>query len=414
MALVAPNRRVLLLHDGELKDVQNLMAELGAQCVAGAPDNPSEIEAFDLVVVTPRHLQELPARRVRRRMKGAKPPAVRVAVIDGESKTLSARIRRTGVDVLVKRPVHPRALRLLLLHQLCRGPERRARRVPVGIAVSLRIGLRKHRAILADLSTTGCQLLTSAPLRTGQTFVLYLQRKGTGRLFAAKARVVRLEPAASPNETTVAAAFVSRSSGARKRIQAVMDAFLEGPATLPGIQPATATATAAALPEIAQPADSEPVDEIPDIILGPELILPETIESTPASEPAAAGTAERRNETRRLFERRVVALDEQAARVLVGRDLSAGGMRVDRSDDLEVGRTLTVALHAAAGEAPLVVPAEVIRDDGAAGMVLAFRDLSQAAERYLEKIVDSLPALAREAGDAADQSVVISEIVSSD
>jgi hypothetical protein len=101
----------------------------------------------------------------------------------------------------------------------------------------------------------------------------------------------------------------------------------------------------------------------------------------------------------------VVALGEEAARVLIGRDLSVGGMRVERAPSLAVGQQLKIALHVAAGETPLVLDAEVLRDDGERGFAVRFSDVDEASARYLAKMVGSLPVLVEGEG------VVVSQIV---
>ena len=88
--------------------------------------------------------------------------AFRIAILDGESRIVRALLRRASFELVVRRPVHPAALRLLLLHTLYLGPEkRRTPRVSVGAPVHFRAGLRRHRAILAEISERGCRLLTS-------------------------------------------------------------------------------------------------------------------------------------------------------------------------------------------------------------------------------------------------------------
>jgi hypothetical protein len=132
----------------------------------------------------------------------------------------------------------------------------------------------------------------------------------------------------------------------------------------------------------------------------------EGVAEEPMSE--AAGDERRRASRHRYPGRRVVALGDQAARVLIGRDLSTGGMRVDRAPHLEPGQTLQLAIHVSAGETPLVVNAEIVRDDGERGFALRFCDLSSSAERYLTKMVGALPVL--EDG----QGLVVSEIIDRD
>ena len=110
----------------------------------------------------------------------------------------------------------------------------------------------------------------------------------------------------------------------------------------------------------------------------------------------------------------MIALGDEVTRILIGRDLSIGGMRVDPHPALSVGDALQIALYARAGEQPLVVSAEICRDDKDKGLALQFRDLSTAAEEYLRRMVASLPYLeAREEGEEGE-SAVVSEILDRD
>jgi hypothetical protein len=107
----------------------------------------------------------------------------------------------------------------------------------------------------------------------------------------------------------------------------------------------------------------------------------------------------------------VIALGAEAARVLIGRDISLGGRRFDTHPDVSVGDELQIALHVRARERPLVVRARVERDDGEQGLVLQFCDLSQSSRGYLRRMVNFLPILAiREEGNEGS-GVIISEIL---
>ena len=84
------------------------------------------------------------------------------------------------------------ALRLLLVHSLYRGPERRSRRVAVGAPVRFRAGLRKREAVLADLSLRGCLLLSRHGVRVGQGIVVWIPDPATdGRSFTVRGKIVR-------------------------------------------------------------------------------------------------------------------------------------------------------------------------------------------------------------------------------
>ena len=91
--------------------------------------------------------------------------------------------------------------------------------------------------------------------------------------------------------------------------------------------------------------------------------------------------------------------------MLIGRDLSVGGMLVERAPNLVVGQHFRIALHVAAGQTPLVLQAEILRDDGERGFAVRFSDVDEASARYLAKMVGSLPVL------AGGEGVVVSEIL---
>ncbi len=99
----------------------------------------------------------------------------------------------------------------------------------------------------------------------------------------------------------------------------------------------------------------------------------------------------------------MLAAREGAAHVVIGRDLSTGGMRVAPDSSLCVGDEFKLAIYGRAGHKPMLVKAIVARDDGDAGCVLHFRDLSPRAAANLERIVESLPSL-------PGPNVVVSEI----
>ena len=122
---------------------------------------------------------------------------------------------------------------------------------------------------------------------------------------------------------------------------------------------------------------------------------------------------ERRTAPRKEFEKHVVTVDDEATRVLLCRDISIGGMRVEPNDSLVPGDDLLVAVHIGARSEPMVVNARVTRDDGEKGLVLSFYDISRECENYLNKMVGRLPDLANSdnADGSTNQNVIVSEIV---
>jgi hypothetical protein len=133
--------------------------------------------------------------------------------------------------------------------------------------------------------------------------------------------------------------------------------------------------------------------------------------------PDAGGPADRRCDERIPYDERVVALDEEAARVLVGRDLSRGGMRIASTPLVQVGDILRVALHSGTGSEPLVVIAHALRDDGDEGIALGFESLSAPQQdRLADLLSGNLPLQATEAPSDDDDSddddpIVVAEML---
>jgi hypothetical protein len=402
-----------MIHDGDLADVKTLAESIGVQVIEGAATGA--VPEWDVLVTSARYAKS-------EHLASARPNAVRIAVLDRNSRTLRALLRRSGVDLVVRRPVHPAALRLLLVHALYRGPERRTRRVAVGAPVRFRLGLLKRDGTLADLSMRGCLLLSRHSVRVGQGVVVWVPDPATdGSSFSLRGSVVRTMTTDS-GERGFGVNFGKIAKALVPQLKAAVTAHLDGPAagSKELVSPAIARAQAAP-PETPTPdaGTTQPVSYRAAGSVRREVIrVPTDFDGSlaPDSACAAADAAESQDadERRRaaryaLAGRRFVALGEQAARVLIGRDLSVGGMRVDRAPNLEPGQILQLAIHVTAGETPLVVRAEIVRDDGERGFALRFCNLSTPAERYLAKMVGSLPVL--EAGDELGRGLVVSEII---
>ena len=138
-------------------------------------------------------------------------------------------------------------------------------------------------------------------------------------------------------------------------------------------------------------------------------------ESTPI---AAAGSIEdRRKNPRVAFERSVTSLDEEANLVLMGRDLSVGGMRIEphSSLDLEVGAMLRLAIYGVPREEPFIVRARVVRNDGDDGVGLRFEQIASGVAARLESLVANLPSVESLHGGETDAlGSVVSRILESE
>jgi len=395
-ALDFSNPTTFLIHDGELADVRSLLDELGASFFerTGGLTPEDRRTPWDLAIATPKRMLEFEVPESISR-------PVRIAVLSGESRTLLKMLQRERIDFVVRRPVHPAALRLLILHALYRGPEKReVTRATIGAPIRFRSGWRWPRAILVDLSQRGCRLVSPHRVRRGERISLKLPGKLMGgKPLALTGRVVRLQTLLPGRRGTdaIAVHFEALSEETALILQATVESYASGPAALPrSIADRYASDDAALESSCGANRPGRARDE-----------------DAAGAEAAAAPPEEKRGvgRERRSYSRRVIALGDEVTRILIGRDLSMGGMRVGPHPDLSVGDALRIAIHVRAGEKPLVVSAEVCRDDGDQGLAIQFSSLSIAAQEFLREMLESLPNI--EARDEAEEgeSVVVSEIL---
>ena len=109
-------------------------------------------------------------------------------------------------------------------------------------------------------------------------------------------------------------------------------------------------------------------------------------------EPVGDSSDRRRNH-RATFSAKVPAFGSSALRVLVGRDLSTGGMRVEANPNIAIGDRLHLAIYGTPDDEPLLIWATVERDDGERGLELTFDELHEVFQKRLERIVVSLPSV---------------------
>jgi len=354
---------VLVLHDGELEDVLRLLDEMGVAC-AGGPPVPGSAPAPRLLVATLRHLAA-PAPHT----------AARIAIVDGPSRGLYKPLPGTSCDFVVQRPIHPAALRGLLMHALYDGPEKRRRpRVALGEPVEIRCAGRQAPALLVGLSARGAGLVArDAPAVEDAIEVLLPAALTRGASQVLAARVISLKEAPeSDGSWGFSVVFTALSSASQSIVSQIMRARARARTPHP-------------------PAG----------------------ESAPAKpRHPATGRNAARTSVRKPYPKAVLATSEGGATPLLGRDVSMGGMRVAPTHGLTLGDELKLVLYGPPGLAPAVVVAEVARDDGEQGWVLHFRDPGAEGRAALEAVVQALPAVASttEGGDGLSP-VVVSEVI---
>jgi hypothetical protein len=386
---------ILLLDDGELDDVRELLGELGADvCALRGGAIPETVEPpEDLFVAS-----------ARRALAASDWPSAsgptKLAVVAEDSNTLRQMLRRLGFDYLVRRPVHAEALRLLLLHCLFRGEEkRREPRAVIGREVAFRVGLKRRTAILAELSGQGLRLVGDASLAPGTRVVVQFPGK-LGGPFSVNANVVRAHERAARDgrpEWVLALSIDPGDKAGRRRMRELAKALQGGPLALtPPVQRAAAGRAAEATPPPPDDLDLRGLDEAEDA----------------GGHEDVEGATDRRRHRRARFRRSVMAIDEARPRVLVGRDLASGGMRVDPDPALVPGQRLRLAVYGAAREEPFLVRARVIRSDAKDGAALQFEELDAETTRRVEGLVALLPSVeSLRDGEAGSVGTVVSEVL---
>jgi hypothetical protein len=372
------DRAVLVLDDGELDDVRALLHDLNVD-YATAPVGSGAADDVRLLIATPRYVVGRGAEAIAASLVASR----RITIWDGGARTLRAQVERSGCDFVVDRPVHPAALRLLIVHALYDGPEQRRRpRVAMGDRVKLKSGLRSRPALLVQLSVRGAGLVAPNPPAVGDKLKLVLPASVTGSgSHTLEARVVDVGSESRGSEgVEFSVVFPGMSSASQSILVKIMR-------NRPRIEARPRCATSAERSEADRPSPARPQAPI-----------------------ASGGRA--RSSPRKQYRRAVLATAGGGARPLLGRDVSVGGMRVAPTQSLQLGEELKIAVYGPPGVSPVIVKAIAARDEGEAGWVLQFRNLSDAKRSSLEALVRGLPVLASPLrGDEGLSPVVVSEIV---
>lgn len=375
---MSPRPGTLVLDDGELGDVRAALDELGIEYTylrGGATEGVAVEPPANLLVATARRALRLGEgrRRGRNVAPSGEPRPVRIAFTPEDSPALRRQLRQHGFDYLVRPPVHPGALRLLLLRALYRGPERRvAVRYPVGAQVTWRAGLRRRPATLLEIALRGCRLLADRAAEPDTRIQVQVPKDLTGgRALSLPGWVLRCEPAPGRDGGFVlGVAFDTLRASAERGLRELLRHAIAG------------------LDEPAGHAD--------------------------AAGDGAPPEGERRESPRGPWQGRVLAFKSRAERALVGRDLSTGGMLVEQSLELRVGDEPRLAIFGREGDDPIELRARVVREDDR-GHALQFLDVTPAQAARLEALVAGLPSVERLAdGEAESLGTVMAEIVGSE
>ncbi len=413
MKPASPATGIVLVDDGELDEVARVLEAGGlAFDRYRGGQIPERVELpRALLIVTSRRLEHIEP--VRARGSETEGPMRIVAVAD-ESPALRRRLRRHGMQLLVRLPAQRETWRLLIARALYPGEERRD---DPRIATEVPVEADRGGALLVDLSNRGCRVQTRAALGVGDAIrfaipASALPDPASGAL-ALSGRVRRVATRSGSDRRTCAVVFdADLSRGTRQRLTAAINHWASGTSSSalggPVDGPAIPSCRLPSLPDLMLDDETDPPIRARGEV---EIELAEGSAARAGRETGEAGD-ERRRGPRGAFPAVLRAAGEDKTLALVGRDLSAGGMRIERHPGLALGDRLRLTLHGPTLMRPLSLEAAIVRDDTDQGLALAFIGVSPETAFALEKLVACLPDVESLAdGELAGLGTVLSEVV---
>jgi len=349
----------VILDDGELVEVRAMLDEMQVPYVDGLPrrgDGPER--AIPLLITTPEG-----ARRLGRHL-----PANYLHLVVASEGDETADL---PCDFLVRGGVEAAVLRLLTQRAGYDGPERRCMlRVAIGGPVALYVEGEEFEAQLAQLSIGGCGLVAQERPQEGlRACLVFPRERTTPRSLSVEGRILSVREAKDGVQPRydVSIAFDDLELSDRVTLRALM---------------------------AGQPIDFRPKPSL-RVDPGP----PSASARAPRRRRAVVpDEGDRRGSPRRLYNRQLLGGSEGIARVLIARDISIGGMRVEREARFALGDELKISIYGGVGVSPVLLKAVVERDDGVDGWFLRFAPLSPAVEHDLSILMESLAPLELSAG----------------
>ncbi|MBM4337846.1 MAG: PilZ domain-containing protein, partial [Deltaproteobacteria bacterium] len=134
-------------------------------------------------------------------------------------------------------------------------------------------------------------------------------------------------------------------------------------------------------------------------VLGPALLAADAVPGEPEPRPA-------RLDRRASYAKKLTAMESGNAYMVMCRDISERGMRIEPVAGLEVGSRLELAIALSARDEPFLVAASVVRDDGERGLALHFDWVEPDAQERLKALLAKLPAIEALQDDARCQGIV--------
>jgi hypothetical protein len=325
-------RRALILDDGDLVDVRSALRDMGVPFLEVEPGaEPIRSDGgFPLMVTTPA--------RARALLANGRPPRhhLHLLVAEGRGEPLAD----IPCDFLLPRPVNPEVLRLLVERADYEGPERRRMtRVAIGIPVRLLAGDVERELVMTQLSAGGCGLVTATPLATESPVRLLLPPELTHpRRLELPGRVLQSRP-------------VTTADGPNFDCSIAFD-------PLP----------------------------LPDRVSLRSLMAEQPVDFRPRRREEA-----RRGAPRRAGRRQAARRGGEVARVVIGRELSGEGIRIERDPALALGDSFDLALYCDGCRDPIELRGCIVADEAEAGWRVAFQAVTPETKAALEALGERLP-----------------------
>ena len=335
----------LILDDGELQDVRLLLDQLGA--LYGSEGDEVALQEVPLLITSLAR-----ARRLHEKGHPLPKHAIHLVVADADDHDLGGSLAGTPCDFIVRRPVDAAILALITRRAGYHGPERR-KTLRVAMGTPVHVGMvgsdAREDAILAQLSVAGCGLITRDPLPDVNLRIEFPPELSSPRTLALDGRI------AKSREVPTADGLVYDTS------VVFDDVTLSDRVTLRALM-------------AGQPIDFRPESR------------------PPLARRAEDHAGDRRRDARVPYEHGALggSSDRRWTRVLIGRDISTRGMRVEREPDLALGDDVRLALYASDREEPVLVKARVTRDDGDEGWYLGFECDDAGEQARIEHLMADL------------------------
>jgi len=416
MNSASPAPGIVLVDDGELDEVVRVLEAGGlAFTRLRGGQIPERVPTpDDVLIVTSRRLEHV-----------ASPPAtgperdkpLRIVAVSDDSPALRRRLRRQRIHLLVRLPASRETWRLLIARALYQGEDRRE---DARVATEVPIEVAQRGAVLVDLSNRGCRIESSAELAVGDVVRFAIPGRSlpdrAPSPLSLSGRVRRIARLADSDRRIYAVVFDAElPRTTRRRLTDVINHWgsgdAEGGHAVHVDGPAIPACRLPSLPDLMLDDETDPPVRANGEIA---IELRPATPAMPADPPEAAAKppGERRSGPRGAYPSLLRAANADHSLALVGRDLSARGMRIERHPGLMLGDRFRLALHGPTLAHPLTLDATVVRDDADEGMALAFIGVSKQTAVVLEKLVACLPDVESLAdGELGGLGTVLSEIV---